>query len=62
MKTREQIITDMCKKYRQDYDIIRDVNDPPWIQGMTESERSGLYETMSQIYDTCIKPLLEKEK
>ena len=59
MKTREQIITDMCYTYRHDYGLNKDPNDPPWISGMTEAERKGLYLTMSQIYDNTIAPNMD---
>jgi hypothetical protein len=53
---REQIITDMCNTYRHDYGLDKNPKDPPWVAGMTESERKGLWETMAQIYDTNIAP------
>ncbi len=54
--TREQIITDMCYTYRHDYGLDRQIEDPPWLAGMTEPERKGLWETMAQIYDNNIAP------
>ena len=54
--TREQIITDMCMTYRHDYGLDRKPEDPPWVAGMTESERKGLWNTMAQIYDNNIAP------
>ena len=54
--TREQIITDMCYTYRHDYGLDRKIEDPPWLTGMTETERKGLWETMAQIYDNNIAP------
>ena len=62
MKSREQIITDMCYTYRHDYGLDKDPNDPPWIAGMTPEERKGLYTTMSQIYEHNIEPLLNQYK
>ena len=59
MKTREQIITDMCYTYRHDYGLDKDPNDPSWLSGMTPSEREGLYNTMAQIYDNDIKPIMD---
>ena len=55
---REEIITDMCYTYRQDYGLDKLPTDPPWTAGMTKEDREGLYNTMAQIYDNNIKPLL----
>ena len=60
MKTREQIITDMCYTYRHDYGLDKDPSDPPWTAGMTPDERKGLYQTMSQIFEHNIEPLLNQ--
>lgn len=62
MKTREEIITDMCMTYRHDYGLDKLPGDPPWTAGMTPDERKGLYTTMSQIYEHNIEPLLEQYK
>ena len=62
MKTREEIITDMCYTYRHDYGLDKDPNDPPWTAGMTPDERNGLYLTMSKIYEHSIKPFVEQYK
>lgn len=62
MKTREEIINDMCMTYRHDYGLDKLPGDPPWTAGMTPEERKGLYATMSQIYEHNIEPLLEKYK
>lgn len=59
METREEIITDMCKTYRPDYDLDKDPNGPSWLAGMTPDERQGLYNTMSNIYDNDIKPIMD---
>lgn len=60
MKSREQIITDMCYTYRHDYGLDKDPSDPPWTAGMTPDERKGLYQTMSQIFEHNIEPLLNQ--
>ena len=62
MKTREQIITDMCYTYRHDYGLNKDPNDPSWLAGMTPDERQGLYNTMEQIFKHNIEPLLNQYK
>ena len=60
MKSKEEIITDMCYTYRHDYGLDKDPNSPSWCAGMTPEERKGLYNTMSQIYENNIEPLLNK--
>ena len=59
MKSSEEIITDMCYTYRHDYGLDKDSNDPPWLSGMTPKERKGLYNTMAQIFDNNIAPVME---
>jgi hypothetical protein len=59
MKTREQIITDMCYTYRHDYGLDKDPNGPSWLSGMTPEERKGLYDTMAQIFDNDIQPIMD---
>ena len=59
MKTRDEIITDMCYTYRHDYGLNRSESDPTWVAGMTQSEREGLWRTMAQIYDNNIAPHME---
>jgi hypothetical protein len=62
MKTREEIINDMCMTYRHDYGLDKLPGDPPWTAGMTPEERKGLYNTMAQIFEHNLEPLLEKYK
>ena len=62
MKTREEIIMDMCYTYRHDYGLDKDPNGPPWLSGMTPEERKGLYNTMEQIFKHNIEPLLNQYK
>lgn len=59
MKTRDEIITDMCYTYRHDYGLNRSDDDPPWVAGMTVREREGLWRTMAQIFDNNIAPYME---
>ena len=61
MKTREEIIHSMCVMYREDYDLPKLATDPPWVRGMTELERRGLWRVMEQIYNINLKPILEKK-
>lgn len=58
MKSKESIITDMCYTYRHDYGLDKSPDDPPWCAGMTPEERKGLYNTMRQIYENNIEPIL----
>ena len=60
MKTREQIITGMCYTYRHDFGLDRHPDDAPWLAGMTDVERRGLWRTMAQIFDNDIMPLLDE--
>ena len=63
MKTKEQIITDMCYSYyRHDYGLRKEPNDPPWTSGMTQKDAEMLYKTMEQIYNNNIEPLLGQYK
>lgn len=54
-----EIVNNMCMTYRHDYGLNKNENDPPWVSGMTPSERAGLYKTMEQIFDNNIAPLLK---
>jgi len=59
MKTKEEIIHDMCMTYRHDYGLRKDPSDPPWTAGMTEQDAKMLYKTMEQIYNNDIAPIME---
>lgn len=60
MKSREEIINNMCMTYRHDYGL--EINEADrhltFMSGMTRSERVVLFNTMAQIYDNDIAPLL----
>ena len=58
---RDQVIREMCLSYRPDYDIVKLPTDPPWLVGMTDFERQGLWRTMADIYDTEIKHKVNNE-
>ena len=60
MKTKEEIIHDMCMTYRHDFGLRKNPNDPPWISGMTENDAKMLYKTMEQIYNNNIEPMLKE--
>ena len=49
----------MCYTYRHDYGLDRHPDDPPWVAGMTQSEREGLYRTMEQIYNNNVAPVIK---
>lgn len=53
MKTREQLITDMCLTYRHDYGLQKSSEDLIG-SGMTKEEQEFLWNKMAQIYDNCI--------
>lgn len=57
---KHDIITDMCMTYRHDYGLTKRPEDPPWVAGMTEADRLGLYRTMEQLYDHHIAPMQEQ--
>ena len=58
MKTKEEIITDMCYTYRHDYGLRKKDGEPNWTSGMTEQDAKMLYKTMEQIYNNNIEPIL----
>ena len=62
MKTKEEIIHDMCMTYRHDFGLRKSPNDPPWVAGMTEDDAKSLYKVMEQIYNNDIEPLLLQAK
>ncbi len=63
MRTREEIITNMCYTFRHDYGLDKDIGNgfiSELSAGMTTAERAFLYNQMSQIYDNDIAPALEE--
>jgi hypothetical protein len=55
---RENIITNMCFTYRHDYGIIKS-EVGGLSSGMTQEERTYLWNTMAQIFDNDIAPHME---
>lgn len=55
-RTREEIITGMCKTVRHDYGIVLSEDDKMYslVSGMTEREREALWNSMSQVFDNII--------
>lgn len=64
MKTREEIINNMCMTYRHDYGLRISEDDRMYtlMSGMTESEAQALYNDMAQIFDNDIAPYMEFKK
>jgi hypothetical protein len=62
MKTREQIITDMCYTYRHDYGLDKTNDTGIFSSGTTEEERRWLWAVMAQIFDNNIAPHMEFKK
>jgi len=58
MKTKEQIITDMCYTYRHDFGLRKEESDKSLSSGLTEQAAKTLYKQMEQIYNNDIEPIL----
>ena len=58
---REQIINNMCMTFRHDYGLVISEDDRMYTlnSGMTEREREALFNTMAQIFDNDIAPLVD---
>jgi hypothetical protein len=59
MKSKTEIIHNMCMTYRHDYGLRKKPDDPPWTAGMTEEDAKMLYKTMEQIYTNDIEPIID---
>ncbi len=64
MKSKEEIVTSMCYTYRHDFGLVKHA-DPggysfPFEAGMTDIERQALWNSMAQIFDNDIAPLLNE--
>lgn len=62
MKTREEIITNMCFTWRHDFGLHKDPDDSKCAAGMTQEERENLWLTMAQIFENDIAPYMEFKK
>lgn len=61
MKTREEIITDMCYTWRHDYGLEKHPEE--FIPcGMNDIERRVLWDKMAQIFDNSIQPYVKFKK
>lgn len=59
---RENTITNMCYTYRHDYGLIKEEGAGfahSLSSGMTQEERTYLWNTMAQIFDNDIAPYME---
>jgi len=58
---REEIINNMCMTFRHDYGLVISEDDRMYTlnSGMTEREREALFNTMAQIFDNDIAPLVD---
>ena len=61
MKTREEIINNMCMTFRHDYGLRISEDDRMYtlMSGVTEREAQELFNTMAQIFDNDIAPLID---
>ena len=64
MKTREEIINNMCMTFRHDYGLRISEDDRMYTinSGMTEREAQALYNDMAQIFDNDIAPYMDFKK
>lgn len=62
MKTKSEIITEMCLAYRPDYDTVLGVEDNDFGVGVTPWEREKIRSIMAKIYDQVIVPNIDSVK
>ncbi len=62
MKTREEIIHNMCMTFRHDYGLTISEDDRMYtlMSGMTEREQQALFNDMAQIFDHNFANVLEE--
>lgn len=60
MKSREQIIFDMCMTTDHSFGLVLDMPDCPGT--LSSDERQAILRNMSQLYDHCIAPLVAEIK
>ena len=58
---REKIIYNMCMTFRHDFGIEISEDDRMYslMSGMTRTEREALFNSMAQVFDNDIAPMLE---
>jgi len=59
MKTRDEIITDMCYAWRHDYGLDKWPDEFSFRSGMTPAERTILWNQMARLFDDNISPFME---
>lgn len=59
MKTRKQIIADMCLTMRHDFGVAHDTTRDALPAGMTPDQRQALWNQMAQVFDNVIAPNME---
>jgi len=62
---RNGVITNMCYTYRHDYGLEKDIGNgfiSELSAGMTQEERTALWNQMAQIFDNDIAPIMEFRK
>jgi hypothetical protein len=57
MRTRDQVISDLCYTWRHDFGLTKNA-DEVLSSGMTVEERTRLWLQMAQLYDNVIDPLI----
>jgi hypothetical protein len=59
MKTREEIINNMCMTFRHDYGLEISEDDRMYtlMSGMTKQESEALYRNMEQVFDHCFSSI-----
>jgi hypothetical protein len=65
MKTREDIITEMCYTMRHDYGLDKSIGTgfaDIISSGMTKDEQQAMWNQMAQIFDNNINPYMEFKK
>ena len=60
MKSREEIITEMCFTFRHDYGLPKSEHAWQFEAGMTGDERQFLYSQMAQIYDNDLSMYIDE--
>lgn len=60
MRTKEDVILDMCYAFRSDYCVNKTPNFPSI--GVTPKEKQEIYEQMKTIYEECIEPNMQMKK
>lgn len=65
MKTREQIVADMCMTWRHDFGLTQgepgsDTFAASIMAGMTRDERQALFNHMNQVFEHCFRDIYQE--